>query len=159
MSNQLPDVIISHPFFTMTDAQGHKTLQFSSDTLWHYQADNHSDFTKPVGFYFPPNKGAWQVTADQGKAVDGDQTIYLLGNVWLNQKASRYNKDSTITTQAMSIYPTPKIAEGKLFVTIAQPGFKVTSIGFHADLAKNELKLLAQAKGYYSSASTTGTNQ
>lgn len=154
---EIPDLIITEPLVIKTDDSGRKIIHFSSSILWHYQKDNRATFTDPVGYYYPQNSPAWQITADKGDALNGDSIVHLNGNVRLHQDAGQRNHETTLTTSTMTIYPQLSTAETSDSIKIEQPGLTVTSVGFFANFKENKLKLLSKTKGFYNP--TTGSQQ
>jgi lipopolysaccharide export system protein LptC len=158
-TQEIADVVLTHPTLISTDKIGRITAQFSATMLWHYKENNRSTFTKPVAYYYPEKKPAWEMIADNGEALNGDAMVNLWDHVWLHQNADNTTKSMTLTTSKMTIYPQRKFAENNVALQITQPGLIVNAVGFTADFKSNQVKLLSQTKAYYAAAEQNTGNE
>jgi len=96
-----------------------------------------------------PVKSPWRITALHGKTIQNDKQAWLWGNVVLHQPPSAENKDSTILTSQLTIYPDKNMAETYAPVTVLEPGLEVHSVGMRAYFKEKRVDLLSRAQGVY----------
>jgi|GEM_PF-1305668 len=145
----IADAIITDMDLVKTDQTGAMTYKFLSKEAYHYEEQNRTDFTAPIGYYYTKDQPYWKLTADHGQALQGDEIIHLLGNVYVHQDAGKNNHEVTLTTSKATLYPAQKIAKNNVFVKVTEPGIVVTSIGFHANMKLGKITLLSKVKGNF----------
>jgi LPS export ABC transporter protein LptC len=123
------------------DVQGKPQYHLLSATATHYDKDNRTDFTKVTGYLYMPTEPFWLVKADTASATNGDEMVYLAGNVYLHQDAGRKNMTQTLTTDHLTVYPHKKIATTDAPITANRPDMVTTSQGAYLDLNNNSVKL------------------
>ena len=106
-----------------------------------------------MGYYYSEQHQPWKVTADTGRAINGTQQVHLFGHVNLHQPAGANNKETTLTTSKLTIYPQKNMAENSVLTHAKQPGITVSSIGFRANFKQGKVILLSQAQGNYTQTS------
>lgn len=148
-SKTIPDAIVSGMNLIRTDKQGKMSYRFLSQETFHYQAKNHTDFVKPIGYYYPKNQPYWKLTADMGHALNGDEIVHLVGNVRIHQDAGQNNHEITLTTRKATLLPKEKIAKNNVFVKVTEPGMLITAVGFRANMVLGKVTLLSQVKGHF----------
>lgn len=148
-NQHIPDSIISDMQLIKTDLTGTMSYKFLSKIAYHYKEQDRTDFTAPLGYYYSKNQPYWKLTADQGYALQGDEIVHLLGNVYIHQDAGKNNHAVTLTTSKATLYPRQKIAENKVFVKVTEPGMLITAVGFHANMKQGKVVLLSKAKGHF----------
>ena len=146
---KIPNLIATDAHVIQYNKTGAMTYQFYSDKSFHYKTQNKTDFVKPIGYYYSEQHQPWKVTAEKGQALNGDQVIHLFGNVHLHQKSGPTNKETTLMTSTVSIYPHKNIAENNILTKAQQPGISVSSIGFRANFKQGKVILLSQTQGTY----------
>lgn len=148
-TQQLPDSIITNIDLIKTNQSGRMVYRFLSSKANHYMTQNRTEFTTPKGYYYVTQQPYWQSIADHGQTLNGNETVYLFGHVYIHQDAGKNNHQVTLTTNKATLYPQKQIAENKVFVKVEQPNMVATSIGFHADLQQGKIILLSKARGYF----------
>jgi lipopolysaccharide export system protein LptC len=148
-SPTIPDLIATDGHLIQFNKKGTMAYQFFSQKSEHYKQQNRTDFTKPIGYYYSEKHQPWKVTADKGRALHGTEEIHLSGNVHLQQRAGVNNKETTLTTTQVTIYPQKDMAENDVLTHAKQPGIAVSSIGFRANFKEGKVVLLSQAQGNY----------
>ncbi len=146
---QIPNLIATDAHIIQYNKAGTMAYQFYSDKSLHYKKQNKTDFVKPIGYCYSEKHKPWKVTADKGQAINGDQVVHLFGNVHLHQESGPTNKETTLITSTVSIYPQKNIAENNVLTNAEQPGISVSSIGFRANFKQGKVILLSQTQGNY----------
>jgi lipopolysaccharide export system protein LptC len=136
------------------DENGHQQSNIRATSFEHYQKDAQSLFEYPHGLIYTKERIPWQIRANKGKAFNTADRIDLSGNVIMHQLPYPSRPETTIKTEAVSIYPATEIAETDQPVLIQQLGNQVEGVGMKADMGKGIIDILSQSKGYYHSDNT-----
>jgi len=96
----------------------------------------------------------WYIRANEGKAFNTTDWIYLNDNVIMHQLPYPGRPETTIKTEAITIHPATEKAETDQPVLIRQLGNQVEGVGMKADMGKGIIDILSQSKGYYHPANT-----
>lgn len=144
-----PDSFIKMAFIKHFDKQGKLHAQMSSPKMTHITSNNTTLFDQPNILLYTAHQTPWHVKARHGKSTRGKETIYLWGDVVLHQPKSAQEPETTITTTALTIHPTPQTANTNQPVTIKRPGAITNAIGLTANFKTGIIKLLSHAKGHY----------
>ena len=149
----IANVIATDVHVTQFTEQGQLLYQFSSPQVWHYDRQNRTTFTKPVGLYYSTTQEPWTLIADNGEALDGDTVVTLNGNVQLTQPAGPHNTATTLTTSTVTLYPPKNTAQNAVLTHVERPDVSLSAVGFKADLNRNQVVLLSQAQARFRSPS------
>ena len=120
-----------------------------SPKLTHFAQNNSTRLTAPH-FTILPNKGnAWNISAEHGVSTDGIKTLYLWGNVKMHQIKGPFNKDVTLLTSSITIYPEQNTAVTDQPVTLLQDSNVLNAIGLKTNFKTSTIELLSQSRGVY----------
>lgn len=148
-----PDSFMIEATYLRMDVNGNVDTKIYTPKLLHYRKNDASEFVHPeIVIFNKDNRMPWQVTAEQGKSEHGTTQIVLWDNVKIHQNAGPNNREITILTPALTVYPEPQTAETDKPVTITQPGTVIKSVGLRADMKKGQVQLLSQATGVYNAS-------
>lgn len=148
---EYPDVYMKEITTLQTNQQGQLESRYYSPSMIHYQKDNITDITKPDVTIYLVNGNHWHITANQGRAEQGNTVIYLWDNVRAYRPAIPGNPATTILTEKATVYPSEKIAQTHAPVTLIQPGAQVKSIGARVNMQSNKIELFSNARAKYKS--------
>lgn len=153
----LPDSYATNVTAIRYDSNGHIASELSAPKLTHYSKDDVTVFIKPEIVLYNETQQPWKITADEGKATQGFNTIILQGNVVLFQMAGKNNPEVTIKTSLLNLDTKQQIASTKEPVVMNQKSIdgsvtSVTAIGVEAYQKTGEIKLLSHARGVYAPA-------
>src|SRR5690606_38975591 len=103
------------------------------------------------------NGTPWNIWAKNGKTTqqDNQDVVLLWEDVKIQQAASDKNKENTMLTQSLTIYPKQHLAVTKDPVKATQPGMTITGIGMRAHLNTKQVELLSHVRGYYEKNQTS----
>jgi lipopolysaccharide export system protein LptC len=146
---EIPSTIATGIEVTQMNEQGQPLHRLFSNTAHDYRKQQRTLFTSPVGYLYQANQPPWIMSADQAISSGDNTLVNFSGNVKIHQAAGKANKATTLTTTQMTLLPQKNIAYNDVFTTADQGGLVITSIGFHADLNKNEVKLLSKTNVTY----------
>jgi LPS export ABC transporter protein LptC len=92
----------------------------------------------------------WDVSANSGKSLHGNDIIYLWDNVNIRQfdPVTQKNKLNVITTKA-TIYPRKKLGETDQPLEIQENNSTIHAVGAKVDFNKSTVKLLSKVMGKY----------
>jgi lipopolysaccharide export system protein LptC len=144
-----PDAYIINASYIRMNVNGHPANQMYAKKLTHYAKDDVSEIEEPHFILFSQDREPWYVTASYGQSHKGTKQVYLWKNVVIHEPGGTHNRELTMSTSALTVYPEMQSAATDQSVTIVQPGSIVKSVGLTANLHKGEINLLSQAKGVY----------
>jgi lipopolysaccharide export system protein LptC len=147
--NTDPDSFAEQVTVVNMDVDGQPSSQFSAKSMVHYPGQNMTLAQQPRLVLYMKEQQPWYITAEQGKALDGDQVITLWNNVQFKQAAGKSEPESLILTEAFTFLPKQNIGKTDKAVTMLQPGIKITAIGLLADTATGKINLLHDVRGSY----------
>lgn len=136
------------------DKNGRQQSNIKANSFENYQKNSHSAFKYPHGLIYTKKRIPWQIRANKGKAFNTVDRIDLSGNVIMHQLPYPSHPETTIKTEAVSIYPSTEIVETAQPVLIQQFENEVEGIGMKADMSNGIIDILSQSKGYYHSDNT-----
>lgn len=120
-----------------------------SPKLVHFSQNNSTRMTSPH-FVITPQRGEpWYVYANHGTSSDGAKTLYLWGDVKLHQMKGPFNKESTVLTTSLTVYPKKNTAYTNQPVTLIQHNTLIKGKGLKADFKTSTIELLSQSSGVY----------
>lgn len=147
---ETPDAFLVKAIYTKMDANGNLDSQISTPNVLHYAKNDISHFTNPyITIYSKDGDQPWIVTANSGQSYSGIAQVLLWDNVKIHEAPGPKNKELTMTTTSIVIYPKTQTTITNQPVTILQPGTVIHSVGLRANLKQGEVHLLSQAKGIY----------
>lgn len=154
---QNPDTYMFNVSATKMNAlTGKPQDQLFSPQIVHYAAGDIANVTTPHIVIFSDNGNQpWNITANNGQAQNGIDTVLLWNNVRMVQAAGPTNAAMTITTSSITIFPHQQYAQTQQAVTLVQPSGTASAIGLHAYLETGVMDLLTQARGQYQNVTAT----
>lgn len=138
---------------TQYDSLGHIQSYLTTSQMKQYANNNTIYFVKPHLLIYTDKKIPWEIDADQGTSMNGNEVIKLSGNVKLHQLSKNHNQETTVLTRELTYYPKTSFAETDQAVTIQQAGSLVKGTGAKADLKKGIIKFLSSSRGVYAGQS------
>lgn len=144
-SKNNPDAFMVNAAYVSFDVTGKVHNQITMTKMTHLPANDMSEFTKPKIVIYDKDDQPWNIIADNGESQAGIEEVHLSNNVKVHQDAGKNNREITITTSHLTIFPQERIAITDQPITIIQPGEVINSVGLHADLKKSEVELLSKA--------------
>ncbi|MEM9243931.1 MAG: LPS export ABC transporter periplasmic protein LptC [Pseudomonadota bacterium] len=126
------------------DKQGNLKGTISSPQIQHYNANNKMLATTPH-ITSPAKSGPdWQITAQHGETLKGNQITRLWGDVKIFQPPGKNSNNIKLLTSELTYYSQQNIAKTDQPVTIIQPGTVIHGIGMIANMNTNVIQLLKQ---------------
>jgi lipopolysaccharide export system protein LptC len=148
-SKTTPDAFMVGAEYVSFDTNGKPRNSITVLKMMHYPANNASEFTDPSMVFYSDKGEPWHVSANSGQSQAGISEIHLWNNVKIHQPAGPKNREITITTTSLTIFPSEESVITNAPITIKQPGAEVYSVGLRADLKKGEVQLLSGARAVY----------
>lgn len=127
--------------------------QLFAPYLVHYSLGDITHLTKPALTILQTTGEPWHLTADQGQAVNGSETIKLWNHVLLAQAQGPQNPPMTITTSVVTIHPKEQYAETDQTVVAKQPDKMLQALGMRTYFKTGIVDLLAKVHGEYQNQS------
>lgn len=141
----LPDYIIEPIVTFRFNPQGELIDYFLAKKMIHFPENDTGYFTEPVLYLYENKQQIWHIKSKAGRSIQNFSTLFLQGDVWVEQTKN----NSTLTTNTLTIYPNKNQAETDDAVFVRQPGIQIRGVGMRADLTKQTVQLLSNAKGFY----------
>lgn len=133
----------------MNGVTGSPQYLLQSPLLEHYTAGDITKITRPHLTILQPDSAPWYLSADQGQASNGLESVKLQNNVVLFEPQSAQNPTMTITTSAATIYPKRQYAESDQLIIATQPDKKLQAVGMQTYFKTGIINLLSQVQGDY----------
>ncbi len=146
-----PDAFAEQVIATNLDEKGNIHNRLITPRIVHYARHDSAVVTQPhiILYGDDRNKQPWHITSVHGRTMNGLDTIYLWDHVKIHEPQGQDNKNLTVTTSRLTIYPDKNYAETKQPVHFTEPGVTVDSVGMKAYLKEKRVELLSQARGVY----------
>lgn len=148
-SKTTPDAFMIGAEYASFDVNGQLRNSIIVPKMLHYPANNVSEFTDPSMVFYSNKAEPWHVSANSGQSQGGIEEIHLWDNVRIHQPAGPKNREVTINTNSLTIFPREESVITNAPITIKQPGAEVYAVGLRANLKKGEVQLLSGAKAVY----------
>lgn len=146
----LPDMIIYGLEVKQFNDKGVLVNELHTPMLTHVQAqDKHILKDPEIRIVQQEGKPAWKIESQEAVALHNGEEITFYRQVRVEQPKGENSPGSLLTTEQIVYYPKTNQAMTDLPVMFAQPGTVVHSTGMRADLAKQQVQLLHQARGSY----------
>lgn len=123
--------------------------QLFAPYLVHYNLGDTTRLTKPSLTILQTTGEPWHLTADQGQAFNGIETVKLWDNVLLAQAQSPENPPMTISTTTVTIHPKQQYAETDQAILAKQPDKTLQAIGMRTYFKTGVVELLTKVHGEY----------
>lgn len=144
-SSLLPDYIIEPVVTFRFNPQGQLLDYFLAKKMIHFTENDTGYFTEPVLYIYQNQQQTWHIKSKAGRSIQNFTTLFLQGDVWINQAKN----NAVLTTNTLTLYPDKNQAETDDAVFVRQPGIQMRGVGMRADLTKQTVQLLSNAKGFY----------
>jgi LPS export ABC transporter protein LptC len=116
----------------------------------HYANENASILQYPHLMIVDKDKKVWNISANNGKSLQENNTVYLWDNVNIKQFDPAINADKlTVVTSKATIYPHKKLGETNQPIAITEGQNVIHAIGAKVDFNKSTVKLLSKVMGKY----------
>lgn len=137
------------PRFKDYNENGLLHSDLNAKSMQHYAHRDKSIFDFPTLLIYTEDRVPWHIQAQDGISYEGTKKILLKNKVVLHQPQLSEHLETTIKTNALTVYPERSFAESNQNVTILRPGTIVHGKGVQAELATGVIKLLSQSHGVY----------
>lgn len=146
----VPDSFMENFTTQILDEQGRPQYQLQAVRMAHYAEGDRSEFTQPRFTAFRTDGRRWVMVAESGRAENGDEKIFLNGDVTIRQ----WNDDTApaeleIRTRDVRVLPADEYAETDQAVTITRREGTLAALGMQVYFRKGSLQLLSQVRGVY----------
>ncbi len=143
-----PDAYMINAYYLKTNEKGLREVVLHAPYVTHYKYQDSSEFVNPKIFIFK-NLDQWQITSKRAKGLHGATTFYLLNDVKVRQIPTKNNPGTRLTTRSLTVFPKKNLVLTQDFVTIEQPGIKMSAIGLKGDLNSGNIMLLSKTRSQY----------
>lgn len=143
--NTKPDFYLTNVTSHHFDASGQRESTVASVSITHNPLNETSTIDTPIVEIFDRGVKTWVATSQQGILYDDSKKIELQNQVTIASS----DRNSTIKTSQLAIFPREKIAETSKSVTLSVPNGVTRSDGMHVNLRSHEISLLHNVKGQY----------
>lgn len=120
-----------------------------SPKLVHFAQNNSTRLTSPHFVILPNIGNSWDIYANHGVSDNGVKTLYLWGEVKLHQAKGRYNKETTILTTSLTVYPEENTAKTDQAVQLIQNDSTINATGLKTNFKTSTIELLSESRGVY----------
>lgn len=148
-ANQPDSIMKNATLLRMNNETGKLQDKLEAAVLTHYPTGDLTNFTQPHFTIMRENEAPWVLTADEGQAHDGIDTIKLWGHVVLTQAGGLENLPTTITTSAITIFPKKEYAETDQAAKATQPDRMMQAIGMVVHFKTGIVDLASNVQGQY----------
>jgi len=139
----VPDSFMTNVNAVKLNQNGSPHYTLTTPKVENFQTHNTTKMDHPFMVLYKPGEPPWQIKADHGQGIDGQNQVILQGNVVIHQLPGPNSHNATLKTTKITGYPPRSYAETDQPVEITQPGTVVNAIGMQADLVKHTIKLLS----------------
>jgi lipopolysaccharide export system protein LptC len=147
-NDRTPDAYLINASYLRTNEQGQQEIALFSPIVKHYHYQDSSTFQNPrIELY--KNGQRWLITSHQATGLKGTEIFYLKDNVIVKQLPTKRKAGTILWTQALTVFPKKEWVTTKDFVTIEQPGLKISGIGLVGSLKDSNIQLLSKTRGQY----------
>lgn len=142
---------------TKLNASGNHDHILTASSWKYVNEQGASLLVKPYFTVYRQDGSIWHVKAQQATAVHPTlgspiQEIQLNHNVVLHRPKSANNTSIVVSSNAATYFPKREYVETDQFVTMSQPGLKITGTGCKAYLAKGLVEILNDVTTFYDPA-------
>lgn len=149
-TKQYPDFYLINSYSKQYDKEGSLDIIMKSQSLQHNPEDDSISLKRPYFQFFQDGVATWEIKALSGTAYNNGNKIDLEQRVAMINE----NKQSSLKTPQLFIYPNKKHANTEQPVTLRSPNSFTRAIGMKADLSTKQITLLDQVRGQYEPSAT-----
>lgn len=135
------------------DENGDPKSKLFSPKVKHYPTEDTSLFSKPHFIFYPRRGEPWHTTAENGKSIHGNEQVILWEKVKVTQTDPKKNRELTMTTSKLNVFPNKDLATTDVAVQFTDEGSVINSIGMNAFLKEKRIELLSKTRSVYDQAS------
>lgn len=128
---------------------GKPSLKVSAPKMLHYLKEDSTEMTRPHVTVYRHSPQPWFIDSAFAKTRDGIDEIIFSQHVVIHHPADIENPSTSMTTDALTIFPNEQLARTDQPITFIQPDTQIHAIGMFANLNEGTIKLLSQTKGEY----------
>jgi len=147
------DAIMEDVIATVYNKLGEPSFKLTTPKMVHYPENDSTDITTPRVTLFRQSPQPWHIDADYAKTKNGITEILFWQNVNIHHAADTENPNTSLLTDALTIFPDQQIVKTDQPVVFTQPETTIHAVGMLADLNDNTIKLLSQTQGEYAPTS------
>lgn len=144
-----PDYFFKNFTATTIDNNGKPAYKVKARHLEHYPDDNSMKLQYPLFSFYENNIKIWTAQANEALIIENNETIYLTGQVILNQISLDNDAPMILTADQLTLEPEKKRAHTKTKVNFQKGQDVIFSIGMNADLHKNKVEFLSKTRSRY----------
>lgn len=147
----VPDYFLKNFTATTMNDKGEPAYQIKAQHLEHYPDDDSMELQYPLFLFYSESKKSWTAQADEARIMNKSETIYLKGNVILNQLKDSKSKVEPIELKAeqLTIEAKKNIAHTKSKIKLNRGKSNIQASGMRADLNKNKIEFLSNTRSHY----------
>ena len=131
------------------DQNGQLSHVLKSPRIDHYQDQQISLMQQPHIQLARPDGTPWEVSAQSAQAEHRSEKLVLRDQVSLTRAGEGGVASLRMDTDKLVVDLSTRIAETAADVRFTSPGGQISGTGLHANLATEQLQLLANVKGHY----------
>jgi LPS export ABC transporter protein LptC len=147
--NQI-DFFMTNVSYINLDSNGAVHDQLTAMKVIHYTSENASILQYPHLMIIDKDQKIWNISANNGKSLQENNTVYLWDNVNIKQFDPTTNAYKMIVATAKAtIYPRSKLGETDQPIAITEGQNVIHAIGAKVDFNKSTVKLLSKVMGKY----------
>ncbi|ARN74862.1 LPS export ABC transporter periplasmic protein LptC [Oceanicoccus sagamiensis] len=144
-AKQRPDFYLTNSHTRQYDEAGLLDFIMNSETLEHNPKADTVSLKMPYFQVFQAGQATWEIHALTGTVYDGGNKVDLEQRVEIINE----NKQSSLKTPQLFIYPNAKLANTDKPVTLRNNNGFTRAIGMKANLTSKNIALLDQVRGQY----------
>lgn len=143
------DTQIKQIHYKQYDLQGRLTHYLQAPYVSHFSKNDAYQIQSPHIILSEPHRQPWDIQAERAVALYKGKQITLSQHVRIHQPNAITAKEIWVTTESLTYLPNSKKAFTQDSVLMTQGANQVSSRGIIADIDKQTIQLLADARGQY----------
>jgi LPS export ABC transporter protein LptC len=138
----VPDAIVENPRLKQYNLYGNLEQLIQGTELLSFSREDRLMVSNP-SFVLSKNSGdLWDITADQGRFHNRNNTFELAGEVKMQRQSERF--PLSLSTQSLELNLDLQRVQTNSEVLIEAPGNRISGIGFYADLNTNQFEITSK---------------
>jgi len=145
-----PDGFVVNGHYLSYDETGRLTTQFRSPRIEQFESRSETVLESPrATLYGDGSSPPWQAQANEGRLLEADDLVHLLGNVKVTRQAEGGGPPLTLTTAALTLNNSERTVYTDEPVTLTDAAGVTTATGMKAWIDDRLLELYSQVEGRY----------
>ena len=144
-----PDYFFKNFTATTIDNNGKPAYKVKAQYLEHYPDDDSTKLQHPLFSFYENNIKTWTAQANEALIIQNNETIYLTGQVTLNQISLDNNPPMILTAEQLTIELEKNLAHTKTKINFQQGENVIFAVGMNADLHNNKVEFLSKTRSHY----------